>query len=207
MLSRLHEDDEVCYLCSDNIFVTIAASVLWLTLLGWLFCALAIVADDYLCASLEKITKYCQVLCHLHPAHRPRLAFIVLSPLQVPQNVGTAVFLAFGSAVPEIMTSIVSVANGKVATNFPAHPLLPLTFLSPPHHLSILFGPKVDASLPAILGSGCIAYAVIPPVCVLCIQPFFMKNADRLHAPEVAYLTYAYLYLYDMHRGRLSHLF
>jgi len=132
--ARMLADGEAeCYLCSDNPIVTIFATILWLALLGWVFCALAIVADDYLCVALDKITKY----------------------TQVPQNVGSAVFLAFGSAVPEIMTSIMSVINGKV-----------------------------DASLPAILGSGCIAYAVIPPVCVLAIQPFMMKNADRLHAPE-----------------------
>lgn len=122
---------EVCLLCSSNIFLTILAAILWLVIIGFVFIGLAIVADDFLVPSLEKITEYCDI----------------------PENVATAVFLAFGSAVPEIMTSVVSTIQGKV-----------------------------DASLPAILGSGCIAYALIPPVCVLAIQPIFMSIQDRKSA-------------------------
>lgn len=117
-----------CLLCSDNVFLTILASLLWLVLIGWVFCGLAIVADDYLVPALEKLGDY----------------------FKIPPNVAAATFLAFGSAVPEIMTSIVSTIRGKV-----------------------------DASLPAILGSGCIAYSLIPAACVLGIQPFLMTLDDR----------------------------
>jgi len=122
------DTSDTCLFCFDNPFLTIIASLLWLVLLAWLFFALGIVADDYLIPALERIQEY----------------------FEMPSNVAAATFLAFGSAVPEIMTSIISTLRGKV-----------------------------DASLPAILGSGCIAYAVIPPVCCLAIQPFCMSTHER----------------------------
>jgi Ca2+/Na+ antiporter len=114
----------------------ILASCLWLIVLGLNFVALAIVADDYLAPSLDVIAKR----------------------LKIPHNVAAASFLAFGSAVPEIMTSIVSTVKGKV-----------------------------DVSLPAILGSGCIAYAVIGPACVFVIQPMYQsrKQRERTHGVGV----------------------
>jgi len=104
---------------------------MWLFLLGWNFIGLAIAADDYLSPSLGIIAK----------------------KMGVPHNVAAASFLAFGSAVPEIMTSVVSTISGKV-----------------------------DVSLPAILGSGCIAYGVIPSVCVIGIQAAYMSSKDKARA-------------------------
>lgn len=120
-----------CFLCFDNAGLTILASLFWLIILLFCFIGLAIVADDYLAPALDVIADHAGV----------------------PVNVAAASFLAFGSAVPEIMTSIVSVAAGKV-----------------------------DVSLPAIFGSGCIAYSLIPAVCVLMIQPWAMSDEDRLKA-------------------------
>jgi len=68
-------------------------------------------------------------------------------------NIAAATFLAFGSAVPEIMTSVVSTVKGDV-----------------------------DVSLPAILGSGCIAYAAIPAVCVIGIILTLTLSPQHSHA-------------------------
>lgn len=119
---------EGCMLCSDDVFVTILGALFWIFLISMTFVALAIVADEYLSPSLD----------------------VVAELTGVPHNVAAASFLAFGSAVPEIMTSVMSTVSGKV-----------------------------DVSLPAILGSGCIAYAVIPPCCVFCIQHWAMSPQQR----------------------------
>lgn len=125
------EAASTCLLCSDNVFLNILAGLLWLILIALTFVALAIVADDYLAPSLEVLAELCAI----------------------PHNVAAASFLAFGSAVPEIMTSVMSTIRGKV-----------------------------DVSLPAILGSGCIAYAIIPPCCVFCIQPWAMSAKQQRRA-------------------------
>ena len=87
-------DENVCYLCSDNIFLTIGAALIWSLCLGWVFSGLSIVADDFLMVALNKIS----------------------GAFKLPKNVGTAIFLSFGSAIPEIMTSVISTLNGEVST-------------------------------------------------------------------------------------------
>jgi Ca2+/H+ antiporter len=80
--------------------------------------------------------------------------------LRIPHDVACASFLAFGSSAPEICINCIATARGKV-----------------------------DVSMGAIMGSGILAYTVIPAVCVL------VSNGQTLHLELVPLLRDCVSYL------------
>jgi sodium/potassium/calcium exchanger 4 len=80
--------------------------------------------------------------------------------LHIPHDVACASFLAFGSSAPEICINCIATARGKV-----------------------------DVSMGAIMGSGILAYTVIPAVCVL------VSNGQTLHLELVPLIRDCVSYL------------
>eukprot|EP00941_MAST-03F_sp_MAST-3F-sp1_P001349 g1349.t1 len=64
---------------------------MWLLVLFYLFCAVAILCDKYIVPSIE----------------------LICDGLNIPDEMACASFLAFGEAAPEIMISVIATAKGK----------------------------------------------------------------------------------------------
>ena len=98
--------------------------------------------------------------------------------LNIPHNVAAATFLAFGSSAPEICINCVATYNGKVSM-----------------------------SLGAILGSGLIAYTVIPALCVFCSKGHTLRLEPMPLLRDVFfYCTSVFLFIYFVKNHMLGTL-
>eukprot|EP01039_Chlorochromonas_danica_P010820 gene10820-12028_t len=86
------------------------------------------------------------VLCLLCDEHLVPAVDIFIKQFEVPEEVAAVTLIAFGSAAPELFLNSVSAV---IKTS--------------------------DLSLSAILGSGMIAFGLIPPLCILNARKFEMK--------------------------------
>eukprot|EP00620_Florenciella_sp_RCC1587_P002846 CAMPEP_0182591892 /NCGR_PEP_ID=MMETSP1324-20130603/74796_1 /TAXON_ID=236786 /ORGANISM="Florenciella sp., Strain RCC1587" /LENGTH=244 /DNA_ID=CAMNT_0024809239 /DNA_START=1 /DNA_END=731 /DNA_ORIENTATION=+ len=102
------------------------------------FCALAIVCDDYLCPAIEEICER----------------------LQIPDDVAGATLLALGSSAPEIIVNVAATVSGKI-----------------------------DLGLPAVLGSGLLAFGFIPSLCAFVSPAASHSKFTEWNAPLMTLST------------------
>jgi len=142
-------DQFISDFCLSSVDRTWFGLVAEVALFGWSFVGLAHAADK-LCDSLE-------TLCDHYG---------------VSEDVGGVTFMAFGSAIPEITVNVVSTVRsvGLSDTRVPQHSRADLWALL--LHRSTSAPSVVDLGCGAILGSGMVAFLVIPAVRCCFSSPF-----------------------------------
>ncbi|CAE8624473.1 unnamed protein product [Polarella glacialis] len=179
-------------LCLSNIDDTWYGKGLELLLLGQAFGGLA-AAADHLCNSLETLCDH----------------------FDVPEDVGGATFMAFGSAIPELTVNAISTAKAVMSSSSTE----PVRQGEAPWYVdpsTLVFavsrrlrarqlgsdGSQAELGVGAILGSGLIAFLVIPSVCAL-VSPTELRLKRRpLLRDIIAYAVASVLLLSALRKGR-----